>query len=357
MPHDASELARRLARDAEAVCCHYLSNGRRQGRYWTVGDVRNTPGRSMFVRLSGPESGPGAAGRWTDAAAATYGDLLDVIREALGLVDFKDVAAEARAFLAMPHPEPEPQALARGSGRARPASPEAARRLIDMSRPIAGTLVERYLRCRAITVIAGTGLLRFHPRCYYRPDEHSPTETWPAMIAAVTDLDGRVTGAHRTWLDPNGFDPVRLGTAPIDTKRKAMGDLTRPRRALRHCRPDHGRGGRYRDNVIAALCAACHADDRRNVGQPSRRTRAAHQPAPALPRPGRRPGRPAGGRDLGRSSAVGRHRGADARARTRRLQRRFAPAPTRRIEAEAAQPTRAAGSVLSCMRLSGLYST
>ena len=60
MPRDASELARRLARDVEAVCRHYLSNGRRQGCYWTVGDVRNTPGRSMFVRLSGPDSGPGA---------------------------------------------------------------------------------------------------------------------------------------------------------------------------------------------------------------------------------------------------------------------------------------------------------
>ena len=59
MPRDASELARRLARDAEAVCRHYLSKGRRQGRYWTVGDVRNTPGRSMFVRLSGPDCGPG----------------------------------------------------------------------------------------------------------------------------------------------------------------------------------------------------------------------------------------------------------------------------------------------------------
>ena len=65
MPRDASDLARRLARDAEAVCRHYLSKGRRQGRYWTVGDVRNTPGRSMFVRLSGPDSGPGAAGRWS----------------------------------------------------------------------------------------------------------------------------------------------------------------------------------------------------------------------------------------------------------------------------------------------------
>src|SRR6201999_318898 len=49
--------------------------------------------------------------------------------------------------------------------------------------------------------------------------------TWPAMIARVTDLDGRVTGAHRTWLDPDGFDPVRLGKAPIDTPRRAMGYL------------------------------------------------------------------------------------------------------------------------------------
>jgi hypothetical protein len=69
------------------------------------------------------------------------------------------------------------------------------------------------------------GSLRFHPRCYYRPDEHLPTETWPAMIACVTDLDGRITGVHRTWLDPNGFDRIRLGKAPIDTPRRAMGDL------------------------------------------------------------------------------------------------------------------------------------
>ena len=92
MPRDASELGRRLAREAEAVCRHYLASGRREGRYWLVGDVRNTPGRSMFVRLKGPESGRGAAGKWTDAATGEHGDLLDVIRESCGLVDFHDVA-------------------------------------------------------------------------------------------------------------------------------------------------------------------------------------------------------------------------------------------------------------------------
>ena len=219
MALDAAELAHRLARDAEAVCRHYLSNGRREGRYWLVGDVRNTPGRSLFVRLKGPESGKGAAGKWTDAATGDHGDLLDVIRESCGLADFRDVADEARRFLSLPTigagARPSAASIVRTGG-----SPESARRLFAMSQPIAGTVVEAYLRKRGITALHGTGSLRFHPRCYYRPDAWSPTETWPAMIAAVTDLDGKITGAHRTWLDPSGRDK-----AAIDTPRRAMGNL------------------------------------------------------------------------------------------------------------------------------------
>ncbi|GBQ64608.1 hypothetical protein AA103196_0918 [Ameyamaea chiangmaiensis NBRC 103196] len=213
-PHD---LARRLADRAEAVCRHYLSSGRREGGYWLVGDVRNTPGRSMYIRLK--DSPKGLAGKWTDAATGEHGDLLDVIRESCGLIDFKDVADEARTFLSMPPPEPEPRERQRQSP-APHGSPEAARRLVRMSQPIYGTLVQAYLRERGITDLRGTGSLHFHPRCYYRSDEHSPTETWPAMIAEVTDLDGRITGAHRTWLDPRRHDK-----APIDTPRRAMGDL------------------------------------------------------------------------------------------------------------------------------------
>jgi len=70
MSSPAADLARRLARSAEAVCRHYLSNGHREGRYWLVGDVANTSGRSLFVRLSGPASGKGAAGKWTEYVAS-----------------------------------------------------------------------------------------------------------------------------------------------------------------------------------------------------------------------------------------------------------------------------------------------
>ncbi|WP_375785132.1 toprim domain-containing protein [Bradyrhizobium sp. Pha-3] len=222
MSRDASELARRLARDAEAVCRHYLSNGKRSGRYWVVGDVHNTPGRSLYVRLL--ESPKGAAGKWTDAATGEHGDLLDIIRECRGFRDFREVAEEARRFLRLPRCEEKSAPKAMRS-RASAGSQQAARRLFAMSRPIEGTVVETYLQRRGIARIRHGGSLRFHPRCYYRPDEHLPAETWPAMIACVTDLDGRITGVHRTWLDPGGFDRVRLGKAPIDTPRRAMGDL------------------------------------------------------------------------------------------------------------------------------------
>jgi hypothetical protein len=218
MLRNAAELADRLAREAEAVCRHYLSNGRRVGNYWQVGDVRNTTGRSMFVRLKGGDTGGRAAGKWTDAATGEHGDLLDVIRESRGLVDFHDVTEEARRFLSLPRSEPK------SDRRARPSvpigSPEAARRLFAISKPIAGTVVETYLRRRGITDLHGIDSLRFHPHCYYRSEADAPTNTWPAMIAAVTDLQGRITGAHRTWLDPSSRDK-----APVDTPRRAMGHL------------------------------------------------------------------------------------------------------------------------------------
>ena len=224
MSRSIADLTEALARNAEAVCRHYLPEGQRQGRYWMVGDVRGTPGQSMFVRLKGPNNGKGAAGKWTDAATGEHGDLLDIIRENCGLADFKDVTAEARRFLSLPHSEPtnDPQLRA---ASAPTGSPEAARRLFAMSKPIAGTLAETYLRKRGITNLRETRSLRFHPNCYYRPDRHSETETWPALIAAVTDLDGTVTGAHRTWLHPEGFSETMLGKAPIDTPRRAMGNL------------------------------------------------------------------------------------------------------------------------------------
>lgn len=68
-------LSRGLAEHAEAVCKHYLSNGRRFGNYWIVGEVNSHAGRSLYVRLKGPLYGKGARGKWTDAAT---GDTMEI---------------------------------------------------------------------------------------------------------------------------------------------------------------------------------------------------------------------------------------------------------------------------------------
>jgi hypothetical protein len=212
----AADLARRLARDAEAVCRHYLSNGRRAGRYWIAGDTMNTPGRSLYVRLQGPDYGPGAAGKWTDAATGEHGDLLDLIGRNRDLHRLGDAMDEARCFLALPRP-------AGNFSREPPAhggSPEAARRLFHVGRLVPGTPAEAYLRARGITALLDWPALRYHPSVYYRAAEDAPLELWPALLAAVTALDGTITGILRTWLDR-----TRSVKAPLADPRRALGHL------------------------------------------------------------------------------------------------------------------------------------
>ena len=163
------------------------------------------------------KQGPGAPGKWTDAATGEHGDLLDLIAANRGLTELRDVLAEARAFLSLPKLE---------TARPPPAptgSPEAARRLFAMSKPVQGTVAEVYLqasRHHGAHHPARSALpppLLVPQRSWRAP---SPRDAWPALIAAVTDLQGQITGAHRTWLDPTG-----RAKAPVSSPRRAMGHL------------------------------------------------------------------------------------------------------------------------------------
>ncbi|MCA1439379.1 toprim domain-containing protein [Ensifer sp. IC4062] len=236
----ASQLADRLARDAEAVCRHYLSAGHRAGNYWIVGDVANSKGRSLYVHLTGPRRG-----RWTDAATGQYGNLLDLVRETCGLLDFREVADEARRFLSLPRPDlaqTDPALSRRGDAPHdppvdRPAS-ERARRLFRMTQPLAGTLADTYLRQRGILRACVHPALRFHPSCYYRDLVIGRTTSYPALIAAVTDAFGAITGVHRTYLGSSGPDPDGVGKAKVEDPRRALGGLLG--NAVRFRFPVHG---------------------------------------------------------------------------------------------------------------------
>lgn len=214
MGPDIHDLSQRLALHAEAVCAHYLSNGRRNGRYWQVGDAQNSPGQSLYVRLTGPTSGPRAAGKWTDAATGEHGDLVDLIRTNRNLVTMRDVIDEILAFLAEPRVA-QPSALVRVAR----GSPAAARRLFAAAVPVNGTIGETYLRGRGITGALSYPSLRFHRACHYRDADGGGLQL-PALLAAVTDLSGSITGLQRTYLAGDG-----RSKAHVATPRKAMGDL------------------------------------------------------------------------------------------------------------------------------------
>lgn len=219
MSLETEEILRDLAQNAESVCRHYLPAGRREGSYWIVGDLQNNPGRSLFVRLTGPASGPGAAGKFTDGATGEHGDLLDIIRERTGITRFPDLLAEARAHLGRPAPV-LPDGLTPRKSKPPGGTPEAAARLFAASVPVPGTLAEAYLRSRGITVGGKTSALRFHPKCWHRDEGQTKSIPRPALIAAVTDGAGVLQGVHRTWLAPDG-----QGKAAVEVQRRAMGHL------------------------------------------------------------------------------------------------------------------------------------
>ncbi len=214
----AADLAQRLAACAEAVCHHYLPNGVRRGSYWIVGDVSGAKGRSLYVRLRSSSSA--AAGNWTDAESGQYGDLLDLIRLNRGLPTLREAFEEARMFLNEP-----PQArggtcvsTAETSDRRKPS--EAAARLFALTSPIPGTTAETYLRGRGMTGDLNHPALGFLANCYLRAEGSIGPKPLPALIARVTDLNGRITGVHRTWLRADGG-----GKADLPEPRKALGEL------------------------------------------------------------------------------------------------------------------------------------
>ena len=125
--------------------------------------------------------------------------------------------------------------MIRQAGPPTPSGPsEAARRLFAASKPIRGTLAEAWLHSRGIVVPTDVAALRYHPRCYYRGP--NGRREWPALIGAVTDLGGAVTGVHRTWLSLDG------GKALVD----------QPRRALGHLAGNGVRFGAVRETLLAA---------------------------------------------------------------------------------------------------------
>jgi hypothetical protein len=84
-----------------------------------------------------------------------------------------------------------------------------AQRIWDESRDAQNSRVERYLRARCITIPV-PDVLRYHSRLWHK----KAAGWWPAMVAAVLDIDGQLVAAHRTWLDHRADVHGKASIAP-----------------------------------------------------------------------------------------------------------------------------------------------
>jgi hypothetical protein len=213
--HDPGELASGLADVAEAFCRHYFPDGRRVGNYWQMGDVSGTSGRSLTIRLRG-HSGK-RAGKWTDHQSGQFGDLLDLLQHRLEPIPYPDLLREAADYLGKRSRVIAPDLSAHEPAVASNRQSKAGRRLFSYGRPIHSTCAEAYLRGRAIARFGPA--LAYHPNVYLRAEDGRRLE-FPALLAAITDNAGKITGCSRIFLDPQ-----KGGLANIEAPKRVLGRL------------------------------------------------------------------------------------------------------------------------------------
>ena len=228
-------------------------------KYFTLNPMRHdTSVGSFLINMAGAQ-----AGQWHDFAMngrEAHGDLIDLIGRCLGL-NQADAFAEARRILGLETDTPEARRAreegARRAAEARKKQAEEAKKKAAQKRKWAqglwlsghenlrGTPVDLYLQGRGID-FAQLGrvprALRYHPECSYwaerekidpstgevecdprgRPVMLREQVKMPAMVSAITALDGTHLATHRTYLAHRADGS--WGKAAIPDAKKVLGD-------------------------------------------------------------------------------------------------------------------------------------
>ncbi|MBS4018746.1 MAG: hypothetical protein KGZ68_10965 [Dechloromonas sp.] len=185
------------------------------------------------------------------------GDVITMAAHILGLDAKKDFIAVCESILQEPPPrgesrsiEPDPAIQKERKEERRDAAIERDRQdsakllehieratsLFEKGMPIEGTIVQDYLERRGINYAHFPHAdLRFIPNLSYRgfanppgardengdelPDEEVELGRFHCMVAAARDARGRITGVHRTYIDPSA--PIKLRAPGDRTRNKA----------------------------------------------------------------------------------------------------------------------------------------
>ena len=216
-------------------------------------------------------------GRWHDFEAGEGGGVLDLVARERGSRAAALAWLEAEGFIGQRNPalraagsHSERRAVEtsnRAGAMSCAASPprcedfrRCARRIWKATRPLAGTVAERYLDARGVGHVAGAPALRFHPSLTHRNEPGR----FPCLVAGVQDATGAFMGIQRCYLAPDGS-----GKASVDPVRASLGSLASG--AVRLAEPIDGRlllGEGIETTAAAALLSEIAAFITRYVSLP-----------------------------------------------------------------------------------------
>ncbi len=206
---DAQRISHWLTDQAEVVVERLLGEPKsKTGGQYRYGSKQG----SLMVTMSGEKRG-----LWYDFQTDEGGHLLNlialkkdldiqrdfqaVLREALTLLGASpaDISVQETALTVSPQKPIKPPTAALSVPTAeQQRSLRYARRLARESRPVAGTLAERYLRDhRGITLEKFPGSVRFHPGIYSRQNE----AMHPALLVVAKDSAHQVQAVQAIFLD------------------------------------------------------------------------------------------------------------------------------------------------------------
>ena len=193
---NATEIAATLSVRAEDVCRRYLPRGRKQGRYWTVGDTNGAKGRSLFVRLAFqayPRNGP--------TPRPTSMDICSI----------SSVCAPAEHRCAAPWRKPSHSSHCRNPLRQMPEITPVAMTVKNRRAASGGVAAPSMTPMRKPIYTPAPSAIAASRPCGFilisSIADDNGIHRLPALVAAVTGDDGAIEGVQRTWLDPKRTAP------------------------------------------------------------------------------------------------------------------------------------------------------
>ena len=200
---DVKEIRKMLADSAESIVEEVL--GRPNERLSSASEWRYGNKGSLAISIGGDKTGV-----WYDFESGDSGDLIGLIQKKTGMnfpETLKFVAGRfgSAQYIRLPehritkndYVENERHA---GRDISKDKTSKYAEKLAAESLPIAGTIVEKYLKeIRSIQNITGTDI-RYHPQVFTGKGETQ--KYMPAMLSLAKDKDGKIQCVQATYLDP-----------------------------------------------------------------------------------------------------------------------------------------------------------